>query len=168
LLDLLVWICSSILSCILALVGSLQIYILLILDVLLDSILGIPNSYSFLPDVLLGSSPWHFATSGKFCSPSSGDYKLFSHLGMHSGCDKVHGACPPPTGRSTLAFLLHDYLFPETPCFHSLPRPFFHIPWLSDFALRGYLHCGIFAFTYLLCRLLVNVPIYFYMHPLHR
>jgi hypothetical protein len=71
-------------------------------------------------------------------------------------------------GQSSLAFLLHDYLLPETPCFHSLPCPFFHIPWLSDFTLRGYLHCGIFTFACLLCRVLVNVPVYCYMRPLHR
>jgi hypothetical protein len=65
-------------------------------------------------------------------------------------------------------FLLHDYLLPETLYFHSLPLPFFHIPRLSDFALCGYLHCGIFAFACSLCRLLVNVPFYCYMCPLHR
>jgi hypothetical protein len=168
LLDLLVWICSSVLSWILAPVGSLQIYILLTPDVLLDAELGIPDSYFFLPVVLLGSSPWHFATSERFCNPSSGGYKLSSHLGTHNGCNKVHRTCPAPTGRSTLVFLLHNYLLPDTPCFHSLPRPFCHITRLSDFALHGCLHCGIFAFACSLCWLLLNIPFYCYMRPLHR
>jgi hypothetical protein len=56
-LDLLVWICSSALSWILAPVGSLQIYILLTPNVLLDVVLGIPDSkLKVLPnDVVLGS-----------------------------------------------------------------------------------------------------------------
>jgi hypothetical protein len=57
----------------LAPVGSLQIYILLTPDVFLDAVLDIPDLYSFLLDVLLGSTPWHFATLGKFYNPSSGD-----------------------------------------------------------------------------------------------
>jgi hypothetical protein len=73
LLDLLVWRCSSVPSWILAPVESLQIYILLTPDVLLDAVLDIPDLYSFLPDALIGSSPWRFATSGKFCNPSSSD-----------------------------------------------------------------------------------------------
>jgi hypothetical protein len=73
LLDLLVWICSSILSWILAPVGSLQIYILLIPDVLLDAAFGILDLYFFLPDVLLCFGPAHFATLRMFCNPSSGD-----------------------------------------------------------------------------------------------
>jgi hypothetical protein len=73
LLDLLVWICSSILSWILAPVGSLQIYILLIPDALLDVVFGILDLYSFLPNVLLGLGPEHFAALRMFCNPSSGD-----------------------------------------------------------------------------------------------
>jgi hypothetical protein len=123
--------------------------------------------YSFLPDVLLDLGLEHFATLRMFCNPSSGDYKLSSNLSTHSGCDRGHGACPPPTGRSTLVFLLDDCLFLETPCFHSLPCPFFNTLRLSDFALCGCLHCGTFAFSCLLCRLPVNVPFYCYTHPLH-
>jgi hypothetical protein len=73
LLDLLVWIYSSILSWILAPVGSLQIYILLIPDVLRDVVFGILGLCSFLPDVFLGSGPEHFATLRMFYNPSSGD-----------------------------------------------------------------------------------------------
>jgi hypothetical protein len=73
LLDLLVWICSSVLSWILVPVESLQIYTLLILDVLLDAVFGILDLYSFLPNVLLGSGLEHFATLRMFCNPSSGD-----------------------------------------------------------------------------------------------
>jgi hypothetical protein len=73
LLDLLVGICFYLLSWILAPVGSLQIYILLIPDVFLHAVLGILDLYSFLPDVLLGSGPEHFATFRMFCNPSSGD-----------------------------------------------------------------------------------------------
>jgi hypothetical protein len=73
LLDLLIWICSYVLSWILAPVGSLQIYTLLTLDVLLDAVLGILDLYSFLPDVLLDLGAEHFATLRMFCSPSSGD-----------------------------------------------------------------------------------------------
>jgi hypothetical protein len=94
--------------------------------------------------------------------------KLSFHLGMHSGFDKVYRACPLPTGQSTLTFLLHDFLLPGTPCFCSLPCPFFHILLLPDFALRGYLHCDICAFACLLCRLLVNVTFCCYMRLLHR
>jgi hypothetical protein len=71
-------------------------------------------------------------------------------------------------GQSILVFLLPDYLLPGTPCFRSLPRPFFHTLQLSDFALRGYLRCGIFVFACLLYRLLVNVPFCYYMCLLHR
>jgi hypothetical protein len=73
LLDLLVWICSSVISWIWAPVGSLQIYIVLIPDVLLDVVLGILDLNSFLPDMLLDLGPEHFATLRMFCSPSSGD-----------------------------------------------------------------------------------------------
>jgi hypothetical protein len=73
LLDLLVWICSSVLSWILALVVSLQIYILLIPNALLDAVFGILDLYSFLPNMLLGLYPEHFATLRMFCNPSSGD-----------------------------------------------------------------------------------------------
>jgi hypothetical protein len=47
----------AIFTWILAPVGSLQIYILLILDVLLDAILDIPYLYSFLLDMLVGLGP---------------------------------------------------------------------------------------------------------------
>jgi hypothetical protein len=50
-----------------------DIYILLIPDVLRDAAFGILVLYSFLPDVLLGSGPEHFATLRMFCNPSSGD-----------------------------------------------------------------------------------------------
>jgi hypothetical protein len=70
---LLVWIYSSVLSWISAPVGSLQIYILLIPDVLQDAAFGILDLYSFLPDVFLGSGLECFATLRMFCSPSSGD-----------------------------------------------------------------------------------------------
>jgi hypothetical protein len=73
LLDLLVWICSSVPSWILAPVGSLEIYTLLTPDVLLVAVLGILDLYSFLPDVLLDLGPEHFATLRMFYSPSSGD-----------------------------------------------------------------------------------------------
>jgi hypothetical protein len=73
LLSLLGLICSSILSWILALAGSLRICILLILDVLQDVAFDILDLYSFLPDVFLGSDPEHLATLKMFCSPSSGD-----------------------------------------------------------------------------------------------
>jgi hypothetical protein len=46
---------------------------------------------------------------------------------MRSRFDKVRRACPLPTGQSTLTFLLHGFLLPGTPCFRSLPRPFFCI-----------------------------------------
>jgi hypothetical protein len=131
-------------------------------------VLGIPDSYFSFPAVFLGSSPWHFAISGRFCNPSSGGWTLFSHLGTRSGFDKVRRACPLPTGQSTLVFLLHDYLLPGTPCFHSLPRPSFHILRLSNFALHGYLRCDIFAFVCSLWRLLVDVPFCCYMRPLRR
>jgi hypothetical protein len=72
LLGLLIWIYSSALSWILAPVGSLQIYIFLTPDVLLDAVLGIPDSYFFLSVTFLGSSPWRLATSRRFCNPSSG------------------------------------------------------------------------------------------------
>jgi hypothetical protein len=72
LLDLLVWICSSVLSWILALVRSLQIYILLIPDGLLDAVFGILGLYSFLLGVLLGLRPEHFVALRMFCNPSSG------------------------------------------------------------------------------------------------
>jgi hypothetical protein len=124
--------------------------------------------YSFLPDVFLGLDPEHFATLRMFCSPSSGDYKLSSHPNMHSEYDRGHGACLLPTGRSTLSFLFHDCFCLETPCFRSLPRPFFHILWLSDFVLCGYPHCETFTFACLLCRLLVNVPFCCCMRLLHR
>jgi hypothetical protein len=168
LLDLLVWICSFALSWILALVVSLQICILLTPNVLLDDVFGIRDSYFFLPAVVLGSSPWRFATLRRFCNLSSGGWKLFSHLGTRNVCDKVHRACPLLTGQSILVFLLHDYFLSKTPCFHNLPRPFFRILRLSDFALRGYLRCGIFTFACLLCRLLVSVPFDCYMRTLHR
>jgi hypothetical protein len=73
LLDLLIWICSSALSSILAPVGSLQICILLIPDVLLDAAFSILDLYFFLPDVLLCFGPEHFATLRMFFNPSSGD-----------------------------------------------------------------------------------------------
>jgi hypothetical protein len=165
---LLVWICSSALSWTLAPVGSLLIYILLTPAVLRVVAFGIPDSCFFLPVVLFGLNPWHFATLGRFCNPSSSGWKLSSHLGTHNGCDKVRIACLLPMGRSTLVFLFPDYLLSETPCFHSLPRSFCHIPWLSDFAFRGCLHCVIFAFACLICRLLVNVPFCCYMHLLRQ
>jgi hypothetical protein len=71
-------------------------------------------------------------------------------------------------GPEYFGFSTPYFLLPKTPCFHSLPRTFFHIPRLSNFALCGYLHCGIFAFACSLYRLLVNVPFYCYMRPLHR
>jgi hypothetical protein len=93
---------------------------------------------------------------------------LLLYLGTRSGFDKVRRACPLPTGQSTLIFLLHDFLLPGIPCFHSLPHPFFRILRLPDFTLYGCLHCDIFASAYLLYRLLVNVPFYCYMYLLHR
>jgi hypothetical protein len=66
-------VCSSVLSWNLALVGSLQIYILLIPDVLLNAVLGILDLYSFLPNVLLDLGPERFATLRMFYNPSSGD-----------------------------------------------------------------------------------------------
>jgi hypothetical protein len=112
-----VWICSSAISWTLASVGSLLIYILLTPAVLRVVAFGIPDSYFFLHVVLLGLNPWHFATLGRFCNPSSGGWKLSSHLGTHNGCDKVHIACLLPMGRSTLVSLFPDYLLSETPCF---------------------------------------------------
>jgi hypothetical protein len=50
-----------------------DIYILLIPYALLDAVFGILDLYSFLPDVLLGLGPEHFATLRTFCNPSSGD-----------------------------------------------------------------------------------------------
>jgi hypothetical protein len=73
LLDLLVWICSSVLSWILAPVGSLQIYILLIPDALLDVLFGIHDLYSFLPDMLFGLGLEQFATLRMFYNLSFGD-----------------------------------------------------------------------------------------------
>jgi hypothetical protein len=73
LLDLLVWKHSSVLSWTLAPVGSLQIYILLILDVLRDAAFGILGLCPFIPDVFLGSGPEHLATLRMFYNPSSGD-----------------------------------------------------------------------------------------------
>jgi hypothetical protein len=163
-----VWICSSALSSTLVLVGSLLIYILLTLAVLWVVAFGIPDSCFFLPVVLLDLNPWRFATLGRFCNPSSGGWKLFSHLGTHNGCDKDHIACLLLKGPSTLIFLSPDYLLFETPCFHSLPRSFCHISRLSDFAFRGCRHYGIFTFAYSFCRLLVNVPFCCYTHLLHR
>jgi hypothetical protein len=46
-------------------------------------------------------------------------------------------------GQSIFVFLHHVFLLPGTPCFRSLPRPFFRILLLLDFPLRGYLHCDI-------------------------
>jgi hypothetical protein len=77
---------------------------------------------------------------------------------MHSGFDKVRIACPLLMGQSIFVFLRHVFLLPRTPCFRSLPHPFFHILLLPNFSLHGYLHCDIFASACLLCRLLVNVP----------
>jgi hypothetical protein len=87
---------------------------------------------------------------------------------MRSGFDKVRRACLLPKGQSTLTFLLHGFLLLGTPCFHSLPRLLFRIPLLPNFALRGYLHCDIFASACLLYRLLVNVPFCCCTRPLHR
>jgi hypothetical protein len=71
-------------------------------------------------------------------------------------------------GQSILVFLFHDFLLPGTPCFCSFPRPFFRILQLPNFALCGYLRCGIFASTCSLCRLLVNVFFCCYTRLLHR
>jgi hypothetical protein len=79
---------------------------------------------------------------------------------MHSGYGRVHGACLLPTGRNILAFLFHECFCFETPCFCSLPRPFFHILWLSDFILCGYPRCETCAFACLFCRLVVSAPFY--------
>jgi hypothetical protein len=73
LLGLLVKIYSSVLSWILAPVGSLQICILLIPDVSQDAAFDILDLYSFVPYMFLGSGPEHFATLRMFCNPSFGD-----------------------------------------------------------------------------------------------
>jgi hypothetical protein len=116
-------------------------------------------------------SPWF--NSRAFCNlrnvlQSFGDWKLFSHLNIHSGYGRVHGAFLLPMGRGTLAFLLHDCFCLGTPCFCSLPRPFFPILRLSDFALCGYLRCETCAFACLLCQLLVNAPFCCCKRLLHR
>jgi hypothetical protein len=87
----------------LALVGSLLIYILLTPAVLQVVAFDILDLCFFLPVVLLGLNPWRFATVGKFCNPSSGGWKLFSHLGKHNGCDKDHIAYLLLRDPSTLA-----------------------------------------------------------------
>jgi hypothetical protein len=158
LLSLLVLIYSSALFWTLGPTGSLRICTPLILNVLRDIALDLLDLCLYFLDVLLDLTPEHFATLGMFCILLFGDWKLFSHLNMHSGYGRVHGACLLPTGQSTLAFLFHDCFYLGTPCFRSLPRPFFHVPRLSDFALCGYPHCETCAFACLLCRLLVNVP----------
>jgi hypothetical protein len=56
----------------LALVESLQIYILSTPDVLLVYVLGTLDLYFSFPTVLLGSSLWYLVTLRRFCNPSSG------------------------------------------------------------------------------------------------
>jgi hypothetical protein len=163
-----VLICSSSLSSTLALVGSLLIYILLTLAVLRVIAFDILDLCFFLPVVLLGLNPWHFATLGRFCNPSSGGWKLFSHLGKHNGCDKDHVAYLLPNDLSTLASPFPCRLSLGIRCFHSLLHSFHHILRLSNFAFRGCRHCGIFAFACLFCRLLVNDPLCCYTRLLHR
>jgi hypothetical protein len=118
--------------------------------------------------VFLGLNPWRCATLGRFCNPSSGGWKLFSHLGMHNGCDKDHIAYLLPKDPSTLASPFPFHLSLEIRCFHSLLHSFRHILWLSNFAFRGCRHCRIFAFACLFCWLLVNAPFCCYTRLPHR
>jgi hypothetical protein len=124
-------------------VGSLQICTLLTLDVLLYFGLDILDLCSCLLDVLLVLTPERLVTLGMFCSLSSGDWKLSSHLSTCSGCGKVHGACLPPMGQNTSAFLFPDSFCVSTPWFRCLPRSFFRILPLLGCVLCGYPHCGI-------------------------
>jgi hypothetical protein len=90
-LDLPVWICSSVLSLIFALVGSLWIYKLSTPDALLAAVLDILDLCSSFLAVLLDLNPWHFATLRRFCNPSSGGWKLSSHLDTHNVFDNDMG-----------------------------------------------------------------------------
>jgi hypothetical protein len=118
--------------------------------------------------MLLGLNPWCFATLGRFCNPSSGGWRLFSHLSTRNGCDRDHIAYLLPKDPSTLASPFLYRLSLEIRYFHSLLHSFHHILRLSNFAFRGYRHCGIFAFACLVCRLLVNAPFCCYTRLLYR
>jgi hypothetical protein len=136
----------------------LRICTFLTLDVLHYVGLYILDLCSYLLDVLLGLTPEHLVTLRMFCSLSSGDWKLASHLSMCSGCGRVHGACPPPMGQNTSAFLFLDCFCLGTSCSRRLPCYFFRILPLHDCALCGYPRCETCAFACLFYRLLVNVP----------
>jgi hypothetical protein len=108
-LSLLASIYSSTLFWTLGQAGSLQICTPLILDALHYFSLVILDLCLYFLDVLLGLIPERLVTLGMFCSHSSGGWKLSSHLSTRSGCGRVHGACLPPMGQNTSAFLFHDY-----------------------------------------------------------
>jgi hypothetical protein len=71
-------------------------------------------------------------------------------------------------GPEYFGFLFQDCFCLGTPCFRSLPHPFFHILQLSNFALCSYPRCETCAFACLLCRLMVSVPFCCCKRLLHR
>jgi hypothetical protein len=136
--------------------GSLQICTPLTLYVLRCFALDILDLCLYFLDVLLGLPPERLVTLRMFCNLSSGGWKLSSHLGTHSGYGRVHGACLPPMGQNTSAFLFHNSFCLGTPCFRRLPRPSFRILRLLSCVLGGYPRCETGTFACLLCPLLVN------------
>jgi hypothetical protein len=153
LLDLLAWIYFFALSLTWALVESWLICTLLILGALLAFAFDILDFCVFLLASLLGLSPWHFATLGMFCNPSSGDLRPFSRQGTRSGFDKVRIAYPRSKDQSTSIFLL---LLPGTSYFHILPLLLVRNLQLPDFAFHGYPCCGVVSSVYLFCQLLAK------------
>jgi hypothetical protein len=115
---------------------------------------------SRFPAVLLGLIPWRLAVLGMSYNLSSDDWKPSSHLGTHSGCGKVRGACPLLMGQNISASLFCGCLCLGTLYSHLLPRLPFCIMWLLGCALRGHPRCETCAFGYVAClirRLLVNM-----------
>jgi hypothetical protein len=72
--------------------------------------------------MLLGLIPLRLAVLGMSCNLSSDDWKLSCHLGTHSGCAKVHEACPPPMGQNILASLICSCFCLGALYSHFLPR----------------------------------------------
>jgi hypothetical protein len=163
LLGLLALIYSSALSWILGQAGSLQICTPLIVDDLCYFVLDILDLWLRFPvlcflTVLLGLIPLHLVVLGMSCNLSLDDWKLSCHLGTHSGCGKVHEACPPPMGHNISASLVCGCFCLGTlySCF--LPRLPFCILRLLDCVLCGHPRCETCVFASLLRRLLVNPP----------
>jgi hypothetical protein len=119
-------------------------------------------------DVLLGLIPLHLVILGTSCNLSSGNWKLSCHLGMHSGCGKVHEAYLLPMGQNILAYIVCGCFCLGTLYFRFLPRLPFRTLRLLGCVLRGHPRCEIYAFACLLCRILANAPFYCRKRLLHR